>query len=86
MEYLLKIKLDRPPDKTDLALRNIFADTIEDRHIGEVVELTSSDQELEVVIESVNEDFLTAEIAKFMSLFDIKEYSIERCDIDDVSE
>jgi hypothetical protein len=86
MEYLLKIKLDRPPDKTDLTLRNIFADTIEDRQVGEIVELTSSDQELEVIIESENEGSLAAEIANFMSLFGIKNYSFERCDIDNLNE
>ena len=48
---LIKIHLDKNITKSDLDLRHLLVDTIENRDLGEVIEETSSPEMLEVVIE-----------------------------------
>jgi len=47
---LIAIHLDRWITKSDLALRRLLVDTIEERNLAEVLEETSSPEMIEVVI------------------------------------
>lgn len=48
---LIEIHLDKSITRSDLVLRHLLVDTIEDRNLAEVVEEMSSSEIIEVVVE-----------------------------------
>ena len=64
----VEIFLDDQLTKADLKLRHILVETIEDRNIGDIIEETSSDEKLEVVIEVLDCSRIYLELNDLLSI------------------
>ena len=82
---LIIIHLDKNITKSDLDLRHLLVDTIENRSLGEVIEETSSPEMLEVVIEipgkkKIEEDLKSLLVSLGFNNYEIQDISSDETD------
>ena len=74
---LIIIHLDKNITKSDLDLRHLLVDTIENRSLGEVIEETSSPEMLEVVIEIPGKKTIEKDLQSLLVSLGFNNYDIQ---------
>ena len=74
---MVQIFLDDNLKKSDLDLRHILVDTIENRNLGEVIEETSSSEELEVIIEHSSDNDISRAVKDCLIYLGFNDYKME---------